>query len=53
MASRYTAFTVHPALGGLDVSIDPSVLDPNFLTAATNIQYLEGAQRKKRVGFIQ
>ena len=53
MASRYTAFTVHPALGGLDVSIDPSVLDPNFLTAATNIEYLEGGQRKKRVGFIQ
>jgi hypothetical protein len=53
MASRNQVYTAHPALGGLDVSTDPSVLDPNFLTAADNIEYLEGGQRKKRIGLIQ
>ena len=50
MSSRNTAFTVHPALGGLDISSDPTVLDPGFLTVADNIEYLEGGQRKKRLG---
>lgn len=50
MASKLTQFTVHPALGGLDISSDPSVLDPNFLTIADNVEYREGGQRKKRGG---
>jgi hypothetical protein len=50
MATREFAFTVHPALGGLDISSDPSTLDPNFLTIADNIEYREGGQRKKRPG---
>ena len=50
MASHNAVFTVHPALGGLDISSDPTVLDPNFLTIADNIEYLEGGQRKKRLG---
>ena len=52
MPSRHTHFTVHPALGGLDVSSDPAVLDPNFLTVADNIEYREGGQRKKRGGTL-
>lgn len=50
MASKNTHYTIHPALGGLDISSDPTVLDPNFLTIADNIEYREGAQRKKRQG---
>lgn len=50
MPSRSLQFSLHPALGGLDISSDPSVLDPNFLTAANNVEYLEGGQRKKRGG---
>jgi hypothetical protein len=50
MASKSQQFTLHPALGGLDVSSDPSILDPNFLTAANNVEYLEGGQRRKRGG---
>lgn len=52
MPSKLTHFTVHPALGGLDISSDPSVLDPNFLTVADNIEYREGGQRKKRGGTL-
>ncbi len=51
MTTRNTTYTVHPALGGLDISSDPTVLDPNFLTVADNIEYREGGQRKKRPGF--
>jgi hypothetical protein len=51
MPSRNTQFTQHPALGGLDVSSDPTVLDPNFLIVADNCEYREGGQRKKRPGF--
>ena len=50
MSSKENQFTLHPALGGLDISSDASVLDPNFLTAASNVEYLEGGQRKKRGG---
>ena len=46
-------FTVHPALGGLDVSSDPTILDPNFCTIAQNIEYLEGGQKRKRFGTLQ
>ena len=53
MPSRNLVTIVHPALGGLDVSTDPSVLDPNFLTAADNVEYLEAGQRRKRLGTIQ
>lgn len=52
MASKLTQFTVHPALGGLDISSDPSVLDPNFLVIADNLEYREGGQRKKRGGSL-
>lgn len=51
MSSREVSFTVHPALGGLDISTDPTVLDAGFLTIADNIEYKEGGQRKKRPGF--
>ena len=51
MGTQNTQFTVHPALGGLDISSDPTVLDPAFLTNADNIEYKEGGQRKKRPGF--
>ena len=51
MSTHETQFTVHPALGGLDIASDPTVLDPNFLTIADNIEYREGGQRKKRPGF--
>ena len=50
MASDLKQFSLHPALGGLDISSDPSVLDPNFLTASNNVEYLEGGQRRKRGG---
>jgi hypothetical protein len=50
MPSREQQFSIHPALGGLDVSSDASVLDPNFLTIAQNVEYLEGGQRRKRSG---
>lgn len=51
MTSKNTQFTQHPALGGLDISSDPTVLDPNFLVVADNVEYLAGGQRKKRPGF--
>jgi len=51
VTTRNTEFTVHPALGGLDISSDPTVLDPNFLVVADNIEYREGGQRKRRPGF--
>ena len=50
MASRNVPFTVHPAIGGLNTAGDPTVLDPGEMIAAENIEYLEGAQRKKRLG---
>lgn len=50
MPSKTLQFSLHPALGGLDISTDPSVLDPNFLTVANNVEYLEGGQRRKRGG---
>ena len=50
MSSRDVAYTVHPSLGGVDISSDATVLDPNFLTVADNIEFLEGGQRKKRLG---
>lgn len=50
MASKTLQFSLHPALGGLDISTDPSVLDANFLTVANNVEYLEGGQRRKRGG---
>jgi len=50
MSSKETQFTLHAALGGLDISSDASILDPNFLTASQNVEYLEGGQRKKRGG---
>lgn len=50
MTTRNRVLTIHPALGGLDTSSDPTTLDPNALTIAENIEYLEGAQRKKRLG---
>lgn len=50
MPPKILQFSLHPALGGLDISSDASVLDPNFLTAANNVEYLEGGQRKKRGG---
>lgn len=53
VSTRNLVTIVHPALGGLDVSTDPSVLDPNFLTAADNIEFLEAGQRRKRLGTIQ
>lgn len=53
MATRNSVMSVHPALGGLDLGSDPTVLDPNFLTIADNIEYLEGGQRKKRMGVLQ
>lgn len=53
MASRNAVMTVHPSLGGLDVATDPSILDPNMLTAATNIEYLEDGRRTKRLGVLQ
>jgi hypothetical protein len=51
LTTRNTQQTVHPALGGLDVSSDATILDPNFLVIADNIEYREGGQRKKRPGF--
>ena len=51
MTTRNTHLTVHPALGGLDVASDATVLDPNFLTVANNVEYREGGQRKRRPGF--
>src|SRR3972149_6998557 len=53
MPTRNSVMTIHPALGGLDIASDATVLDPNFLTVADNIEYLEGGQRKKRSGVIQ
>jgi len=50
MSSKTLQFSMHPAIGGLDISSDASVLDPNFLTAANNVEYLEGGQRRKRGG---
>lgn len=40
-------------LSGLDTSSDPTTLDPGALIVAKNIEYLEGAQRKKRLGEVR
>src|SRR5437660_9670624 len=50
MPSRDATLTLHPALGGVDISTDPGILDPNFTVIADNVEYLEGGQRKKRLG---
>jgi hypothetical protein len=52
MTTRNVILTVRPALGGLDISSDPTILDPNYLVTADNITYLEGGQRKKRPGLL-
>src|SRR5688572_478154 len=52
MASRNVVTTVRPAIGGLDLTADPTILDPNYLVTADNIYYKEGGQRKRRPGFI-
>lgn len=53
MASKNLIYTVRPALGGLDITSDASILDPNYLVTADNITYLEGGQRKRRPGLLQ
>ena len=53
MTTRNTTLTVRPALGGLDITSDATILDPNYLVTADNVTYLEGGQRKRRPGFLQ
>src|SRR5262245_58243887 len=53
MASRNAPLIFHPALGGLDITTDATVLAPNFLTEATNVEFLEDGRRAKRLGSIQ
>ena len=53
MASRNLIYTARPAIGGLDITSDPTVLDPHYLVTADNITYLEGGQRKRRPGLLQ
>lgn len=53
MASKNFVTVVRPATGGLDITSDPTILDPNWLITADNITYLEGGQRKKRPGILQ
>jgi len=53
MSTRNLILTVRPALGGLNISGDPSSIDPNELVIADNITYLESGQRKRRSGMLQ
>lgn len=50
MASRTQHFIVHPALGGLDTTKAPTLLEPDQLVVAENIEYLTEGSRSKRLG---
>jgi hypothetical protein len=50
MTTRNFSFIVHPALGGLDVTKAPTLLEHNQLTVAENIEYYTSGSRKKRLG---
>ncbi len=53
MSSRNLITTERPALGGLDITSDATILDPQYLVTADNVTYLEGGQRKRRPGLLQ
>lgn len=50
MPSRLTTFSRFPWTGGLNTSVDPSLLDPNELTQADNIIFTTQGTRRKREG---
>lgn len=50
MSSRNVSFIIHPALGGLDTTKAPTLLAPDQLTIADNIEYFTSGARKKRLG---
>jgi hypothetical protein len=50
MSSKNIGFIVHPAKGGLDTTRAPSLLEPDQLTIADNIEYFTSGARRKRLG---
>ncbi len=50
MSSRNLHYIVHPALGGLDTTKAPALLDANQLVTADNIEYFTSGSRRKRPG---
>lgn len=50
MANRLTTFSRFPWTGGLNTSVDASLLDPNELTQADNIIFTTQGTRRKREG---
>ena len=50
MATRNLAYIVHPALGGLDTTKAATLLEPDQLTIADNVEYFTSGARKKRLG---
>ena len=50
MPNRTTTFSKFPWTGGLNTSVDPSLLDPNDLTQADNVIFTTQGTRLKREG---
>ena len=50
MASRNVPFIIHPARGGLDSTKAATLLGPEELTEALNIEYDTSGARRKRLG---
>lgn len=50
MTTKAHAFIVHPAMGGLDTLTAPTLLKPDELQVAENVEYLNPGSKKKRLG---
>jgi hypothetical protein len=50
MSTKAQAFVVHPAQGGLDVTTAATLLPPDWLQTANNVEYFNPGSRKKRLG---
>lgn len=50
MSTRNQALIVHPWTGGLDTTKAPTLLTPDQLVTATNIEYDTSGARRKRLG---
>lgn len=50
MATKAQPFIVHPAQGGLDTITAPTLLPPDWLQIADNVEYFKPGQRSKRGG---
>jgi hypothetical protein len=50
MPTKAQPFVVHPAQGGLDVTTAATLLPPDWLQTANNVEYFNPGSRKKRPG---